>query len=100
MEILVRMDGRLDRVEERLDSIDERLDSLEERVGAVEERLGGMEERLRSVERSVAYLTEAVEDMQEQFAATSRAVDTDAVTIIDHEARIRQLEAVRAGMPV
>lgn len=76
MEILVRMDERMENVEEEIVEV---------------------KDRLRGVERATAELTGVVEDLQEHFLATSRAVDTDAVTIIDHEARIRQLEAARAG---
>ena len=73
-----------------------RFDGVENRLGGVEGRLGEVEQELRGVSRRVGSLEEKVEDMDETLSAVAKAVDKDAVTILDHERRIVKLEKVRA----
>lgn len=77
MDVLKSMDKR---IEGRLDGIDNRLDAIDTRIGAVERRVGAVEIKM--------------EDMQETLDAVARAVDADAVTLINHERRIKDLGAI------
>lgn len=64
MDVLHSMSGRLDSMDDRLDSIDHRVGNLEVDMIEVKESLVGIE----------------------------RAIDKDAVTPLDHEARLTRLE--------
>jgi chromosome segregation ATPase len=60
-----------EKMEEKFDDLGYRVTAVEKRVGAVEVTLEGMKETLESIER---------------------AVDKDAVTVVNHEHRIEHLE--------
>ena len=68
-----KVDERFEQVDVRFDKMDERFDKLEKRTGSIENTL---------------------EDMKETLGGIERAVDKDAVTVLDHERRIRHLEKV------
>jgi hypothetical protein len=70
-----KVDGRLDRVEGRLGEVEYRMTALEKRTGSLED---------------------TVEEMNETLQGVARAVDKDAVAILDHERRIRHLEKAAA----
>lgn len=95
VELIVRMDARIGT---QLEGIDERLGVVENRLGIVESGLEDAHIQLRVNGRMMSNLLEILEDVQEQMVGTVRAVDADAVTIIDHEARIRELEIARGGI--
>ena len=74
--------GRLDRVEGRLEKVEGGLSDVGYRVTALEKRTGSLEV--------------SVEDMKETLGGIARAVDKDAVAILDHERRIRHFEKAGA----
>lgn len=95
VELIVRMDARIGT---QFEGIDERPGVVENRLGIVESGLEDAHIQLRVNGRMMSNLLEILEDVQEQMVGTVRAVDADAVTIIDHEARIRALEIARGGI--
>lgn len=80
-----KVDDRFDRVESRLDKVENRLNRVEGGINDVGYRVTALEKRTGSLEI-------AVEDMNETLNGVARAVDKDAVAILDHERRIRHPE--------
>ena len=72
----------LEAVQSGFTKMEERFDDLGYRVTAVEKRTGAVETTL--------------EEMKETLDGVARAVDKDAVTIIDHTRRIVHLEEISA----
>lgn len=73
-----KVDERFEKVDEQFAKIDGQFEELGYRVTALEKRTGAIEITL--------------EDMRETLNGVARAVDKDALTIIDHKRRIVHLE--------
>lgn len=89
MDVLEAVQTGFTKMEKRFDGVDERLDKVETRLGEVEGRMTAVEKRTGNLET-------AIEDMSKTLEGVERAVDTDAVTIVDHGRRIVHLEKICA----
>jgi len=91
---LVAINKRFDAVEARLDTMDRKFDALfeymQKQFAFLLETMNEGFDRL-SVRATKAELR--LEDVEERAGIAERAIDADAVTIIDHERRITRLEA-------
>ena len=75
--------------EDRFDLLDARLN---QRFGALEDRVQNTELQLRDVQHSLSNLTSVVSELQEDFRASSVALDDNSLKILSHEKRIGRLE--------
>lgn len=66
------------KVDDKLGSMDVQFDEVKYRITALEKRTGSLED--------------SVEDMKDTLNGVARAVDKDALVIMNHERRIRHLE--------
>ena len=76
--------------------VDDRFDKVESRLDRVEGGINDVGYRVMMLEKRTGSLEIAVEDMNETLNGVARAVDKDAVAILDHERRIRHLEKAGA----
>lgn len=77
-ELAIAMQAGFARIEKGLTLINHRVDAIDIRLTDVERQLGKVEV--------------ALVDLQDEVAGLSRAIDKDAVTLINHEKRIKLLE--------
>lgn len=75
---LVSVEARLSVVEVKIDTMGVRIDEIDMRLVSVESRLFGVEVKIT--------------DMQEELTALSRAVDTDAVMLLNQQRRLQNVE--------
>jgi peptidoglycan hydrolase CwlO-like protein len=69
------------KVDDKFDNVDMQFDEVKYRITALEKRTGSLEN--------------SVEDMKDTLNGVARAVDKDALVIMNHERRIRHLEKER-----
>ncbi len=75
--------------EDRFDLLDARLD---QRFGALEDWVQNTEIQFRDVQHSLSNLTSVVSELQDDFRASSIALDDNSVQMLNHERRIGRLE--------
>lgn len=66
------------KVDDKFNNMDVQFDEVKYRITALEKRTGSLED--------------SVEDMKDTLNGVARAVDKDALVIMNHERRIRHLE--------
>jgi chromosome condensin MukBEF ATPase and DNA-binding subunit MukB len=84
------------RIEKRLDKVERRLDGVEHRLGGVETRMSEVEDTNRHIIRRVGEMEDKIDEMKDTLDGVDRAVDHDAVLVIQHEQRISRLEKIRS----
>ena len=76
-------------------TLDDVLGAVQVGFTKVENRLGEVEYRMTALEKRTGSLEDTVEDMRDTLNGVARAVDKDALVIMNHERRIRHLEKSR-----
>jgi hypothetical protein len=61
-------------------------------IGTLQKGVEGLKDEVRILGTRVGGLEVKFEEFGEELSAVARAVDRDAVTLIDHERRITRLE--------
>ena len=79
-------------VNERFTFVENRID---QRFGTMNERVDGIDARLGDLQRGQTKFVNQVADIQDDLTSALHASDKDALTIIDHERRIKHLEKAR-----
>lgn len=92
MDVLVRMDGRLETVETDVAELKHDVAGLKIDVAVLKTDVASLETNMRLMERTQARMLEEIEELQEGYAGLSRAFDRDAEAAVDHEQRIGRLE--------
>ncbi|MBU1755007.1 hypothetical protein KKH81_01870 [Patescibacteria group bacterium] len=110
-----QVDARFDQIDKKFEAVDARFDQINERFRAVDVRFDAIDRKFDALfeymQKQFAFLLETMnegfdrlsvratkaelrlEDVEERTGIAERAIDTDAVTIVDHEHRITRLEA-------
>lgn len=78
------------------DPVVERLDRIAHTLAVLHEGQGQIQEGTRDLKGRMGRVEEKLEDAREILDGVARAVDKDAVTVLDHERRIRRLEKTRS----
>ncbi len=86
----------LESMNERFNMVFTELKKNDARFDLAYRQLTNLDTKITEIQKSQMVDGELLEDMQSTLSAISKAVDADAMTVINHETRITQLEASAA----
>lgn len=86
----------LESMNERFNMVFTELKKNDARFDLVYRQLTTLDTKVTEIQKAQAADGGLLEDMQSTLGAVAKAVDTDAVTIINHEVRIKKLEEITA----
>jgi archaellum component FlaC len=94
---ITTMDGRITNMDDRITNIDGRITTMDGRITNTNDRVTDMDRRMATKEDLKDFATKAdlerfKEDILEEIRPITKAVDKDAVTLVNHEKRIISLE--------
>ena len=87
------MEKRFDLVDERAALLDKKIDH---RFALSNERMNSIDARLGDIQRQVNKTQVMVADVQDDLTTLGAALDQDSERVVDHEVRIKKLEAAQA----
>ncbi|MDB4992371.1 MAG: hypothetical protein JWL75_616 [Parcubacteria group bacterium] len=97
--LILKVDGldtKLEDLDTRFEGLDTKFENLETKVekgfAAVGSEMQGIKTEVHELNTRVGSLETKVGDMHETLQAVEKAIDIDAVTVIDHERRLSILE--------